>query len=287
MDRRVGGGRRRKARGWRALDQARPAMLLVCPGPSGLHGTAGRTQSGPALRQHVQRDPPRGAGAAAGPGPALAAPFLGPGPAGAARPRDADARLGGAGGGPAAVARAARPGIRGAPWRADGAGGRAAGAAETRLDAAGAAGPRPLGRAASRAGCRACGAATRPGAGAGRARSRPGKGAGARGAAAAAAARIAGAASGSGPRPAGTAAAAFFRPAGASPQLNRPAIPRPEPHGPRTMTEEFHRIRRLPPYVFAEVNGAKAKARGGRRGHRRPRHGQPRHARRRRTSSPS
>jgi alanine-synthesizing transaminase len=28
-----------------------------------------------------------------------------------------------------------------------------------------------------------------------------------------------------------------------------------------TMTEEFHRIRRLPPYVFAEVNGAKAKSR--------------------------
>jgi alanine-synthesizing transaminase len=28
-----------------------------------------------------------------------------------------------------------------------------------------------------------------------------------------------------------------------------------------TMTEEFHRIRRLPPYVFAEVNSAKAKAR--------------------------
>ncbi len=27
------------------------------------------------------------------------------------------------------------------------------------------------------------------------------------------------------------------------------------------MTEEFHRIRRLPPYVFAEVNGAKAQAR--------------------------
>jgi alanine-synthesizing transaminase len=25
---------------------------------------------------------------------------------------------------------------------------------------------------------------------------------------------------------------------------------------------EFHRIRRLPPYVFAEVNTAKAKARG-------------------------
>lgn len=28
-----------------------------------------------------------------------------------------------------------------------------------------------------------------------------------------------------------------------------------------TMPEEFHRIRRLPPYVFAEVNGAKARAR--------------------------
>ena len=27
------------------------------------------------------------------------------------------------------------------------------------------------------------------------------------------------------------------------------------------MTEEFHRIRRLPPYVFAEVNAAKARAR--------------------------
>ena len=27
------------------------------------------------------------------------------------------------------------------------------------------------------------------------------------------------------------------------------------------MTEEFHRIRRLPPYVFAEVNKAKASAR--------------------------
>jgi alanine-synthesizing transaminase len=27
------------------------------------------------------------------------------------------------------------------------------------------------------------------------------------------------------------------------------------------MTEDFHRIRRLPPYVFAEVNAAKAKAR--------------------------
>jgi alanine-synthesizing transaminase len=30
----------------------------------------------------------------------------------------------------------------------------------------------------------------------------------------------------------------------------------------RFMSEEFHRIRRLPPYVFAEVNAAKAKARG-------------------------
>ena len=29
------------------------------------------------------------------------------------------------------------------------------------------------------------------------------------------------------------------------------------------MTEEFHRIRRLPPYVFASVNDAKARARGG------------------------
>jgi alanine-synthesizing transaminase len=29
------------------------------------------------------------------------------------------------------------------------------------------------------------------------------------------------------------------------------------------MAEEFHRIRRLPPYVFAEVNTAKAKARAG------------------------
>ena len=30
------------------------------------------------------------------------------------------------------------------------------------------------------------------------------------------------------------------------------------------MTEEFHRIRRLPPYVFAEVNQAKAAARNAR-----------------------
>ena len=35
---------------------------------------------------------------------------------------------------------------------------------------------------------------------------------------------------------------------------------------------EFHRIRRLPPYVFAEVNTAKAKARAP-GGHHRPRHG--------------
>ena len=39
---------------------------------------------------------------------------------------------------------------------------------------------------------------------------------------------------------------------------------------------EFHRIRRLPPYVFAEVNTAKAKARGAGGGHHRPGHGQPR-----------
>jgi alanine-synthesizing transaminase len=32
-------------------------------------------------------------------------------------------------------------------------------------------------------------------------------------------------------------------------------------HWTKPMTEEFHRIRRLPPYVFAEVNAAKAKAR--------------------------
>ena len=44
---------------------------------------------------------------------------------------------------------------------------------------------------------------------------------------------------------------------------------------PASMTEEFHRIRRLPPYVFAEVNAAKAERAGGGRGHRGPRHGQP------------
>ena len=41
------------------------------------------------------------------------------------------------------------------------------------------------------------------------------------------------------------------------------------------MNEEFHRIRRLPPYVFAEVNAAKARARGRAARHHRPRHGQP------------
>ena len=30
---------------------------------------------------------------------------------------------------------------------------------------------------------------------------------------------------------------------------------------PPRMTQEFHRIRRMPPYVFAEVNQAKAQAR--------------------------
>jgi len=34
------------------------------------------------------------------------------------------------------------------------------------------------------------------------------------------------------------------------------------PNGPSRMSDEFHRIRRLPPYVFAEVNTAKARARG-------------------------
>jgi alanine-synthesizing transaminase len=37
--------------------------------------------------------------------------------------------------------------------------------------------------------------------------------------------------------------------------------PRPLIIETETMTEDFHRIRRLPPYVFAEVNAAKAKAR--------------------------
>ena len=40
------------------------------------------------------------------------------------------------------------------------------------------------------------------------------------------------------------------------------------------MMEEFYRIRRLPPYVFEQVNRAKAKARNARRRHRRSRHGQ-------------
>ena len=38
--------------------------------------------------------------------------------------------------------------------------------------------------------------------------------------------------------------------------------------------EEFHRIRRLPPYVFEQVNRAKAAARNARRRHHRSRHGQ-------------
>ena len=50
---------------------------------------------------------------------------------------------------------------------------------------------------------------------------------------------------------------------------------------------DFHRIKRLPPYVFEEVNRAKAKARGRRRRHRRSRHGQPGPRRPRRTSSRS
>ena len=56
---------------------------------------------------------------------------------------------------------------------------------------------------------------------------------------------------------------------------NSRSIPR-EPPMSSDPSGEFHRIRRLPPYVFAEVNTAKAKARGGRRGHHRPRHGQSR-----------
>jgi len=36
----------------------------------------------------------------------------------------------------------------------------------------------------------------------------------------------------------------------------------PTPPAPSPPAEEFHRIRRLPPYVFAEVNQAKARARG-------------------------
>ena len=42
------------------------------------------------------------------------------------------------------------------------------------------------------------------------------------------------------------------------------------------MDTDFYRIRRLPPYVFAEVNAMKAAARAQRRGHDRPRHGQSR-----------
>ncbi len=42
--------------------------------------------------------------------------------------------------------------------------------------------------------------------------------------------------------------------------------------------EDFHRIRRLPPYVFEQVNRAKAIARNAGRRHHRPRHGQSRPA---------
>ena len=38
--------------------------------------------------------------------------------------------------------------------------------------------------------------------------------------------------------------------------------------------EEFHKVRRLPPYVFEQVNRLKASARAQRRRHHRPRHGQ-------------
>jgi alanine-synthesizing transaminase len=44
------------------------------------------------------------------------------------------------------------------------------------------------------------------------------------------------------------------------------------------MDSEFYRTKRLPPYVFAEVNKLKAAARACRSGHRRFRHGQSRHA---------
>ena len=42
------------------------------------------------------------------------------------------------------------------------------------------------------------------------------------------------------------------------------------------MDDDFYRIQRLPPYVFAEVNAMKAAARARGRGHHRPRHGQSR-----------
>ena len=44
------------------------------------------------------------------------------------------------------------------------------------------------------------------------------------------------------------------------------------------MTEDFYRIKRLPPYVIAEVNAMQAAARAARRGHHRSRHGQSRPA---------
>ncbi len=52
----------------------------------------------------------------------------------------------------------------------------------------------------------------------------------------------------------------------------------PRAPGPGTMTPDFPRIRRLPPYVFEEVNRLKARLRGRGRRHHRLRHGQPRHA---------
>ena len=48
--------------------------------------------------------------------------------------------------------------------------------------------------------------------------------------------------------------------------------------GQAPMTPDFPRIRRLPPYVFEEVNRLKARLRGRGRRHHRLRHGQSRHA---------
>lgn len=39
-------------------------------------------------------------------------------------------------------------------------------------------------------------------------------------------------------------------------------LPPPRFRKTRLMSDEFHRIHRPPPYVFAEVNAAKARARG-------------------------
>jgi alanine-synthesizing transaminase len=44
------------------------------------------------------------------------------------------------------------------------------------------------------------------------------------------------------------------------------------------MMEEFHKVRRLPPYVFEQVNRLEGLARAARRRHHRPRHGQSRPA---------